>query len=213
MTAAFDTAARTRVGASVVSILGLLWAGLALVHALEAAFGSVWQVDGRGIKSKLYAVLWLAGAVLILGASAALTTVQRGLPPGVAPFTIVVTVAINIVLCLWTFKVLTNRPLPWSAFVPGAIAGGVGLQVLTILGATYVPRTVAASSALYGTLGVVLALLAWLLLFGRLMVYAAIYNVVRWERSHGTVTVEVQLPRMPGDVPLGATRAGAELRE
>jgi len=71
-----------------------------------------------------------------------------------------------------------------------------------------VPRAVGSSSALYGSLGVVFAILAWLFFFGRLAVYAAVLNVVRWEEEHGTVTVEIELPNHPELVPVEATRAG-----
>ena len=47
------------------------------------------------------------------------------------------------------------------------------------MGSIYVPRLVASSQALYGTLGIVFATLAWLLFFGRLLVYANVLNVVR----------------------------------
>ena len=59
----------------------------------------------------------------------------------------------------------------------------VGLEILKVVGAYYVPKAVASSSALYGSLGVIFALLAWLLIFGRLVVYSAVLNVVRYERK------------------------------
>jgi hypothetical protein len=57
---------------------------------------------------------------------------------------------------------------------------------------------------------VVFAILAWLLFFGRLVVYAAVVNVVRWEEDHGTVTVDVEVPKVAGQTLLttDATRAG-----
>ena len=45
----------------------------------------------------------------------------------------------------------------------------------------------ASSSDLYGPVGVVFAVLGWLLVFGRLVVYSAIVEVVLWEERHGTV--------------------------
>ena len=51
-------------------------------------------------------------------------------------------------------------------------------------------------------------MLAWLLFFGRLVVYSSVLNVVMWESRHGTVTVDVEVPRVPGEVPVEATRAG-----
>jgi hypothetical protein len=54
-------------------------------------------------------------------------------------------------------------------------------------------------------------MLAWLLFFGRLVVYASVTNVVVWEERHGTVTVELPVPKVPGEVPVQATRAGEGL--
>jgi uncharacterized BrkB/YihY/UPF0761 family membrane protein len=66
----------------------------------------------------------------------------------------------------------------------------------------------AGSSGLYGSIGTVFAVLAWLLLLGRLAVYSVVLNVVRWEEVHGTVTAEIELPRHPDRVAVEATRAG-----
>ncbi len=41
------------------------------------------------------------------------------------------------------------------------------------------------------------AILAWLALFARLVVYASALNVVRHEARYGTVTVEVRAPASP----------------
>jgi uncharacterized BrkB/YihY/UPF0761 family membrane protein len=85
----------------------------------------------------------------------------------------------------------------------------VGFELLKLIGTVYVPRLIAGSSALYGSIGVVFALLAWLALYARLVVYGAAFNVVRYERAAGTVTVELEVPRVDGEVPLTATRGGA----
>lgn len=191
-----------------IGIAGLLWSGLGLVAAIEYALDTVWQVKGRGMRDKLGGLLWLAGAGALFLASFAFTTALNFLPAALAPVGIVLGLAIDVALWLWTFKVLTNTDIGWKALLPGAVLGSVGLEILKAVGSIYVPRLVASSSAMYGSLGVVFAVLAWLLLFGRLTVYAATLNVVRWEEGHGTVTVELQAPRIPGTAPVEATRAG-----
>jgi uncharacterized BrkB/YihY/UPF0761 family membrane protein len=80
--------------------------------------------------------------------------------------------------------------------------------LLKVVGGIYVPRAVASSSALYGSIGIVFAILAWLLFFGRLIVYSATLNVVLWERRHGTVSVPLEMPKLPGTTPVAATRSG-----
>jgi membrane protein len=208
MTSAIRQAERTRRAASIVGVAGLLWSGLGLVAALQFAFDAVWQTAGRGVRDKLVGLAWLAGAGLILVASFGVTAALNFFPAVFAPLAIVITLMADTALWLWSLKVLPNRDVGWRALVPGAIVGAVGLEVLKAAGGIWVPRVVASSSALYGAIGVVFAVLAWLLLFGRLVVYTAVVNVVRWEEDHGTVTAEIELPRIPGEVPLRATRAG-----
>ena len=205
---AVDKARQSRRAAGPIGLAGLLWSGLGLVAALQFAFDSVWQVTGRGVKDKLWGLAWLAGATLILVGSFVLTAFINWLPPVAAPLVFVAAFLVDVGLLLWTMNVLPNRNVGWKPLLPGAILGAVGLEVLKLVGTIYLPRAVGSSSALYGSIGTIFAILAWLLFFGRLMVYASVLNVVRWEEGHGTVTAEIEMPRLPGEVPLTATRAG-----
>lgn len=205
---AFARAEANRRLASALGLAGLLWTSLGFVSAVGSAFDAVWQAAGRGIKGKLYGLAWLVGAGLVFVASFALTAALNFLPGEFAAPAVAVGFLVDLAFWLWTLTVLTNRKVGWRGMLPGAVLGAVGLQVLRVAGSIYVPRVVASSSALYGTLGVVFAVLAWLLFFGRLVVYAAVVNVVRWERRHGTVTAEIELPRVPGEVPVAVTRSG-----
>jgi membrane protein len=207
VTEAIRNAEKSRKAASVLGLAGLFWTGLGLVAAVQHGLNTVWQVTGRGWRDKLPGLTWLAGAGVLFLASFTLTALI-GFVPLLAPASLLVGLAVDVGLWLWTMKVLPNREVGWKALLPGAVLGAAGLELLKALGSIYVPRAVASSSALYGSLGVVFAVLAWLLFFGRLVVYSAVLNVVRWEEDHGTVTVDVRLPRIAGEVPVEATRAG-----
>lgn len=209
LTTALATAEESRTAASIVGFVGLLWSALGLVGALEYAFNAVWQVTGRGLKDKVFALAWVAGAAVLFVASFAVTAVLNFLPAVFTPLNLLVALALSTALFWWTAKVLCNRDVGWLPLLPGAILGAVGLEVLKVIGSIYVPRAVASSSALYGSIGVVFAILAWLLFFGRLIVYSATLNVVLWERRHGTVSVGLDAPRLPGAAPLQATRSGS----
>jgi uncharacterized BrkB/YihY/UPF0761 family membrane protein len=52
--------------------------------------------------------------------------------------------------------------------------GAIGLELLKLAGAFVMPLMVQRSSAVYGTIGTVFALLAWLWLLGRLVVLVTI---------------------------------------
>jgi len=203
-------AQRSRQAASVLGLLGLLYSGLGLVGALQYSYNAVWQVNERGLKDKAIGIAWLVGAAVLFVGGAALTTVLRWLPGFLAPVGLIASFVVSLGLWLWTSRILPNRKVPWRDLLPGAVLGAVGLEILKVVGAYYVPKAVASSSALYGSLGVIFALLAWLLIFGRLVVYSAVLNVVRYERKAGTVLAVVEAPPIPGARPL-ATRSGRVL--
>jgi membrane protein len=204
-----STAEDSRRAATVVGFVGLIWSGLAVVGALGNALNAAWQVKGRGIKGKLWELAWLAGVGALFLSSFAIGPLARVLPGPAIVGTVLTGLVVDTLLALWTFFQLTNVQVSWRAHLPGAIAMGIGLTVLKLVGGLYVPHLVSSSSSLYGSIGVVFALLAWLALGARMLVYAAVFNVVRYEREHGTVTVDLEVPHIAGEVPLEATRGGA----
>jgi membrane protein len=209
VTDALETAEGSRQAASIVGLLGLLWSGLGVVGSLQTALNAVWQVKGRGLLDRLVALRWLAGAGLLFLLTAALGPVLRFMPGPVKPVTIVLGLLLTTVLFVWTYTSLGNSNVSWRTNLPGAVLVAVGFEILKAVGSVYVPRAVSSSSALYGSLGVVFAVLAWLLLYGRLIVYGAVLNVLRHEKTAGTVTVQIEVPRIDGEVPLSTNRGGA----
>ena len=206
---AFSTAERTRGTVTVIGFVGLLWAGLGVVDAMSAMVNTVWQVTGRGMVGKLHELAWVAGAGSAFLVSLGLASLVRFVPgPAIVP-SVLVGFLVDLLLVMWTFRALTNVGVPWRTHLPGAIVAGIGLGVLKLVAGFWVPRLVTSSSALYGSLGVVFALLAWFVLAAKLLMYATAYNVVRHERGHGTVTVPIQVPRIEGEVPQRVTRGGA----
>jgi membrane protein len=209
VTDGISTAEGSRRAASVVGFGGLLLSSLGVVGALQMAVNSAWQSIGRGFIDKLVALGWLAGAGTLFLLTLAAGPMMRLLPGPAIVAGSALSIAATTAILVWAYGFLGNQPLPWRAHLPGAVLGAIGFEVLKLVGSFYVPRAVASSSALYGSIGVVFAVLAWLMLYSRLFVYGAVLNVHRWEAEKGTVTVELQVPRLDGHVPLAATRGGA----
>ena len=207
VTESLAAAEDNRAGTSLAGLIGLVWTSLGLVDAIAHVCSRAWQLPSRGLIGKLFALGWLLGALVLLGGSIVLTALLNVLPGWLAPLQIIASVALLVGFFLFTFWLLTPRPLPLSAHLPGAVLAGVGGQLLTLLAALVVPRQAASSSALYGSVGVVFGLLVWLLLFGRLVVYAVAFNVVRYENRHGTVPVEVEVPDLDGVAQVAADRS------
>lgn len=214
VTDAVGHAQDSRRTASVVGFLGLLWSGLGVTSAVSLAVRTPWQRKVEGFRSKLFGLVWLVGGALTsagaVGAGALLNSTPEVVPrPVTSAFLVAVGLALELAFFLWTFWALGDRRTGWRALFPGAVLGAVGFEVLKLAATVVVPRMVASSSSLYGPLGVVFALLAWLTLFSRLIVYASALNAVRWEDEHGVATLEIKAPLFEGEEAVEADRGGA----
>lgn len=207
MEEALTTAANSKKTASIVGLLALVWSALGVTSALQYAYDQAWQTGGRGLKDKAVGVVWLAGATLLFVATAALTTAANWLPDVLSVVGILIAAAVSAGLWMFTAKVLPNVDVSWRDLIPGTILGVIGLEILKILGGIWVPNAVESSSAVYGTIGIVLAVLAWMILFGKLVVYSAVLNVVLYEGKHGAQATTIELPK-PAAVKEGVTRSG-----
>jgi membrane protein len=199
VTDAVETAQQSRTVATVVGIVGLVWVGSSFAVSVASAYDTAWHVPTHGIRSRFVGLLWLIGAFLLLAAGGFITSLVGRQPAILAVLTLVVSLVVNTGLWLWTSWILPNRRIPVRAMLVPAIVGAVGLEALKLLGGYVVPQLVASSSALYGAIGAVFALIAWLWLFGRLVVVVTVLEVMGWEREHGTVEVTVRAPGLGRD--------------
>jgi membrane protein len=176
---AVDAARRSRRLTTAFGVVGILWLGTSFSLTIAAAYDAAWRVPGRGLRSRAKGLLWLIGSAVLLGVAGLTTSLWSVLPGVFAPLVVIVTLAGNTALWLWTSRVLPSRATTLGVQLVPAIVGAVALEILKVLGAYVVPHYVSSSSELYGALGVVFALLLWLLVFGRVVVYVAVIEALR----------------------------------
>lgn len=176
---AVDAAHENRHVTTVIGLAGIVWLGTSFALTIAAAYNAAWRVPARGMRDRGVALLWFLGTAVLLTAAGGATALWGVLPAVFAPLVVVVTLAGNTAAWLWTSWLLPNRRATLRRLLVPAIIGALALEVLKVLGAYVVPRYVASSSELYGALGVVFALLLWLLVFGRVAVYVAVIEAKR----------------------------------
>jgi membrane protein len=187
ITEAVRTAQRTKVASSVIGIVGLLWTGTGLAASLTAAWNQTWRIPGGGFRGRLFGFAWLGGGLVLFGAALALLALVGG--DGALPeLALVGGFVVDTLLFLWTAWVLPTRRIPWRAMLPAAIVGAVCIEVLKLVGALVIPGIVSRSSALYGTIGAVFALLVWFLVLGRVVVYVTLIEHEGWQRRQAKLT-------------------------
>jgi membrane protein len=169
-----------------VGLIGALWGGLGAMDAMQNAMNTIWGVPYKHRPNLIKSRLRSLGMLALFGGSLLATTVVGGASSSAGDWAvlgrvgvILVSIALNSALFLGAFKVLTDRPLPWAAHVPGALFAGVSFTALEAVGGLYVDHVVQGAGQVYGTFAVVLGLLSWLYVQAQFSVLAGEINVVR----------------------------------
>jgi YihY family inner membrane protein len=189
-----DSLVAGRVAVGLIAIPGVLWAASGFVarlrHALGVIFETPWSglISGR-LRGMVVSIPLFAGLLVVL----ALPGTVSGLAGSgvvsvlVEVLTYVAALVGGVAFFLVVFRFLTPPcPLLWRDHLPGAVAATVGWLVLQRVGAIYVDRVIARGSALYGALGAVFGLLAFLYAAAYLLLLSAELSQVLWERRNGT---------------------------
>jgi membrane protein len=182
VTQAVNTARDSARFATVVGFIGVVTVGTSFAGSIGTAYNVQWGVLGRGLIDRARALVWLAGIGVLFALGVAATTFWTTLPGLLAPLLVVVTVAINAVAWAFTSWWLPNRKVTLRVMLPGVVVGAVALEALKVLGGIWVPRLISNSSELWGAIGAVFALIAWILIFGRVIVYVTVIEALEAER-------------------------------
>ncbi|HKH87439.1 MAG TPA: YihY/virulence factor BrkB family protein, partial [Acidimicrobiales bacterium] len=168
----------------VVGALGLAYGSTGLAQTGLFAMGQIWDIPmafrpsfvARLLRSVLFLALLAVGLVVTTALSGFGTFGKHDVWLGYLAE--VVAAVLNVLLYLGAFRILTPRQVAFRSLLPGAVVGGVAWSALQALGGYVVGHDLKGSSAIYGSFGLVLGLLAWLYLGARLTLYSAEVNAV-----------------------------------
>lgn len=168
----------------VVGIVGLLYGSTGLAQAGLYAMEQIWNIPSANRPNYLTRMGRSLLFLVILGVGLILTTALTGFGTfgkhnaWLGALGEVLAAIVNIGLYLAAFRTLTPKQITTRSLVPGAIVGGVAWTILQAVGGYVVGHDLRGASALYGTFGLVLGLIAWIYLGAEITVYAAEINTV-----------------------------------
>lgn len=152
---------------TVIGVFLLLFSALSFTRALQRLYQITWNQPSLGIRAAKWGLIWLVLIVLVL-------TLRPVVLTGVHDVArVLLSIAISAVLWLVTPYVLLGRRLGWQRLVATGLLTGFGMTVLSLAGAIWMPRSVSASAAQFGGIGVAFALLSWLVGGGFVLVVAS----------------------------------------
>ncbi len=171
----------------------LLYGAVGLGLATQSAMNHVWNIPYvrwpsfflrylRAVAILVLLALFTIGSTVLTGFA---TLVSHGWSTHV--LLLVGSLAVNFVLIVVAYMVMTAEPLTWRDVALGAALATLFWQVLQLIGSWYVGRELHHSSDTYGFFGIVIVLLTWIYLGAQIFLLAAEINVVQryrlWPRS------------------------------
>jgi YihY family inner membrane protein len=170
-----------------IGIALTLWSGLGVLKVMQTAMNTVWNVPFKYRPNFLLSTLRALIMLLVLGVITAASAAAGSAGTGSHTWWwtvlgILVSLALNFVLFMLAFRILTTEDVSWAEVRPGAIIGAVAWTALQALGGYYVGHQLKGASNTYGTFAVVIGLLAWIYLGAQMTLLAAEVNVVKKRR-------------------------------
>lgn len=168
----------------VVGLVGLLYGAQGVTQTAQMAMATVWnipQYKRTGFLPRLarsLSALGTIGAAFLVSAFASTYATSATSSLALRVPVIAGLVVLNIAFYFATYRVLTPKQIGTRSLLPGAIAGGVAFTLLITLGTGLITHQLKNSSNTYGTFGSVIGIVAFLLLLGKLSLYAAELNPV-----------------------------------
>jgi hypothetical protein len=160
----------------------VLWFSFGLLRALRLVHAAAWRVPAPPLRNLPKAIAFVIAAPLVLFAASAFSGWVRA--NAADPVGVLVTLGLGVcfgALWLWVSTSLPSQDVPWTAYLPGAILFGIGVEALYVFTAYYLQIKLANASELYGALGLATTALFYLFLVGRGVIWAAELNAIVWE--------------------------------
>jgi YihY family inner membrane protein len=205
--------------ALVVGIGVALWAGTSVALAFENALDHIWGVPihrrANPLLARVRALAWIAaiGGITLVGTVLGSASAFATYGPAVRIAAVAVSLAINVVVFLAVFRVLTSHSPSWRDVLPGALVAAIAWEVLQTAGGYIVDRQLRHASSTYGVFAIVIGLLSWIYLAATVTLLSAEINVVRarrlWPRSFSLLSEQ---PLTAGDEDALRQRADVEER-
>ena len=177
----------------IISVILLLFGCLAFFNAIRKSLNTAWGVHKSSslIRSQLTNFAMILGAVLLLFVSLGVTVVLNFSALflsaiGAQPLTnlvllhilmVVIDIALAFLVFIISYKFIPECRIRWSDVWGGALGGAVCFEAITILFIVYL-NTFNPYNLIYGSLGVVIALLIWAYIVALIFLFFAKISAV-----------------------------------
>ena len=189
----------TRWAILLVGLYALQSASRASVRALWTSSSIVWKLPitkPPAVPALVALNVMLIGLFGVNGVSAWVNELTPG--PGVLVRVLAAVAQFGILLL--ALRWLPHARVPLRHLLPGAALIAVGGQLMNLASTVYLPSRIDSADSTSGTLGMAVVLLAWIYLYGRLIVVGSVLNATLWHEQPEALRASPQAGEVPPEV-------------
>lgn len=172
----------------------LVGASLSFTRGLQRVYERSWRLEARGLAGTKAGLTWIAGIVVWTTIFSAARDWLLGFTGPVA--SLIILLAGDAVLWLWSPWILLAGRVDWRRLVPSALLTAVAMTAISIGSVIYMPAAIGRAATHYGSIGIAIALVSWLVGIGFALTACAAIGAV----LGGAVELEddASVPGAPG---------------
>jgi membrane protein len=154
-----------------LSVIVAIASGTSFSRALQRMYARVWHLPTfRGARAVRDSVIWLVVWIVLIQGAAGAIRWAAGIPGASLTIQLIGTTMI----WWWTAYLLLGGRVGWRELLPGGLATGALLVLLSRLSHLFMPVFARANLEQFGPLGIVFALASWLVMFGGVLIVATV---------------------------------------
>ena len=179
--ALFTSSAATSSAVTGTAWVFFILGGIAAAAAIQELYERAFELDRRGARDMLRGLIWLAALV---GCSVLAGWAGPGLRGAGGPVLLAV-IGLVVFTGFWWFTIwfLLAGRISWRDLFPAAVATAVFWLGMEAVFSVFFSSTVISDDKKYGPIGVVFALMSWLIAIGVVIILGAVVGIVWQERN------------------------------
>jgi uncharacterized BrkB/YihY/UPF0761 family membrane protein len=173
----FGTTANNALAATLAVVISFFFWGIGIGQLYRDLYNRAWKVETARASDQILFTVWYFVTCGLLGLMLVATTQQ---PSSHRALFIPAWLAVSSVFWIWTPRLLLHRKVPTKKLLPGALLGAVVMAGTVGTAPLWMGPTLNQNARLFGSFGVVLALLAFVLIAITISMACAVFAPV-WE--------------------------------
>jgi membrane protein len=189
----FTSTSATADALTVSSYVFFVLGAIAVAASLQELYESVFDLEHRGMKGLLRELIWLG--VVILGSLLA-GWLGPQINSGAGPILLGLVAFVSLTAFWWfTLWFLLSQRVRWRKLLPSATATALCWIGMEIVFAHIFSDTIISNNDKYGPIGIVFALMSWLIAIGVVTILGAVVGIVWSERTDRIAESHADPPR------------------